>query len=177
MKKQNEEKFEGYTRITEILSPYMDFSHIETRVHRYCDLYVKNLLIEPVDEDCKPYIDSFIDWFDFIVDEVIQSEQRLFCDRWKITGQIDLILKLKNTDATFLVDIKTQQQKSSSWALQTAAYKYLVEDSSTQKITHRGCLMLDSNGQVPTMIEYKYHKRDIDFFSLAYKLHKYFKEQ
>jgi hypothetical protein len=186
MKKQNGENFEGYTRVTEILSAYTDFSHIEpsvlanaadrgTRVHRFCELYVKNLLIEPVDEDCKPYVDSFISWFDFIVDEVIQAEQRLFCDKWKITGQIDLIVKMKNSDSIYIVDIKTPQQSSKSWALQTSAYKHLVETNSNIKVGFRGCLMLDRQGGEPKMVGYENHDRDAELFFSACKLHQYFK--
>lgn len=186
MKKQTDEDTKGYTRVTSILSAYSDFSHIEpsvlayaadrgTRVHTFCELYVKNLLIEPIDADCKPYFDSFVQWFDFIVAEVIQAEQRLFCDKLKISGQIDLLLKLKGGDDIYLVDIKTPQQLSKTWALQSAAYKYLVEANSDMKINYRGCLMLDKNGGAPKMIGYENHQRDNDLFMSALALHRYFK--
>lgn len=188
MKKQHDgdgEKFLGYTRVTEILSRFTDFSHIQpsvlanacdrgSRVHHFCEMYVKNLLIEPVDDDCKPYFNSFVAWFDELVEEVIESEQRLFCDEWKITGQIDLILKLKNTDTLYIVDIKTPQQKADSWTLQTAAYKHLVESNSDLKIDYRGCLMLNRHGGFPKMIGYPSHEKDLDLFFSACKLHKFF---
>jgi len=185
MKKQkNGDSFEGYTRVTSILNPFTDFSQIHpdvlanaadrgTRVHRFCELYVKNLLIEPIDEDCKPYFESFVQWFDTVVDEVVKAEQRLFCDHWKITGQIDLVLRLKDSDSVHIVDIKTPQTCSKLWALQTAAYMHLVESNSDIKVSHRGCLMLSRSGELPTMVGYSNHDRDKDLFFSACKLHQF----
>lgn len=183
MKKQ--EKMERYRRVTEILSPFTDFSMIAphvlenaadrgTRTHHFCELYIKNLLIEPVDEDCKPYFESFVQWYDFMVSEVLHVEQRLFCDDWKITGQIDLICRLKDSDTIYIVDLKTPQSTSKTWALQTAAYQYLAEKNFGIKVGYRGCLMLNKNGDVPKMVGYENYERDSDLFFSACKLNSFF---
>lgn len=183
MKKQ--EKMERYRRVTEILSPFTDFSMIAphvlenaadrgSRTHHFCELYIKNLLIEPVDEDCKPYFESFVQWYDFVVDKVLHVEKRFYCDDWRITGQVDLICKLKNSDSVYIVDLKTPQSSSKTWQLQTAAYKYLAEKNLGIEIDYRGCLMLRKDGEVPKMCGYPNHKEDLELFFSACKLNSFF---
>ena len=184
-KNKMEEIRNGYRRVTSIVQPFTDFSMIEphvlqnaadrgTRTHHFCELYVKNLLIEPVDEDCKPYFESFVNWYDFIVEEVLYTEQRLYCDHWKITGQVDLILKLKGSDSTYIVDIKTPQTKSKSWQLQTAAYQYLATQGLGMTVQQRGCLMLDRNGGEAKFIGYSDYEKDAELFFAACKLNSFF---
>lgn len=170
-----------YRRVTEILSPFSNFSNIPadvlenaakrgTIVHEWCELYAKKQLDLGAcnNNQAKPYLDSFITWFDFLVDEVFFVEERLFCDKLMITGQIDLICKLKDSDNICVVDIKTPQTSSKSWRLQTAAYQYLATNSLNLKVSQRGCLMLDKKGGPPTFKNYKDYKRDSElFFSLC----------
>jgi len=184
MKKQNEIR-EGFTRVTSVLNPFTDFSMIEpavlanasdrgTRVHNFCELYAKNLLIEPVDEDCKPYVESFIEWFDNFVGEVLHVEERLYCDDLKITGQIDLICKLKGSDRIYIIDLKTPQTSSKSWKLQTAAYQYLSVIGLGYFIQERGCLMLDKNGGQAKFISYTDYEKDSTLYFSALKLYRFF---
>ena len=176
----------NYTRITSVLSFYSDFSNIDpvvlknacdrgTRVHRFCELYAKNLLIEPVDDDCKPYFESFVKWFDSVVDYPIYTEQRIFCETHKITGQIDLILKLKGSDTICIVDLKTPQLESKTWRLQTSAYQYLVESEFDFDKTSRACLMLDRKGGIPKYKQYSSDEIDKILFFNALELYKFFK--
>ena len=170
-----------YKRVTEILSPFTDFSNIPsevlkkaakrgTRVHELCEMYAINKLDGSTCEDseAKPYLNSFITWFDFLVEEVIFVEERLFCDKLMITGQVDLICKLKDSDNIFIVDIKTPQTSSKTWMIQTAAYQYLATNSLGLDISQRGCLMLDKKGGPPKFKGYKDYERDSNlFFSLC----------
>lgn len=174
----------GYRRVTEILQAYTDFSMIDpavlanaadrgSRVHRFCELYIKNLLIESVDNDCKPYFDSFKFWFDSVVEEVFFIEERLYCNDLKITGQIDLICSLRNSDKKFIIDFKTPQNPSKTWALQTAAYKYLAEKNLEIKIDYRGCLMLDRHAEPPKFLSYD-NDMDFELFKWACHLYEFF---
>ena len=63
-------ELERYTRVTDILKPYRDFSNIPehilqhaadrgTRVHLYCELYASKMLFEEIDQDCEPYLQAF----------------------------------------------------------------------------------------------------------------------
>ena len=175
----------GYARVTEVLAPYISFDRIDpdvlekakergTRVHKYCELYVQNLLIEKVDEECKPYVDSFIQWFDVMVKEVWVSEMRLSCSNYLISGKLDLIVTLKGDTTETLVDIKTPQQASQSWQLQTAAYRYLMRVSQGIDIPRRVCLILDREGKLPKLVEYTNHERDERLFLHAAELFHFF---
>ena len=187
MKKTKSEIREGFIRVTSVLSPFNDFSMIEpsvlknaadrgTRVHHFCELYAKNLLIESVDEDCKPYVESFIGWFDSYVDEVLLIEERLYCETKLITGQIDLVCTLKGSKGIHVVDIKTPQSPGKSWALQTSAYKYLImQNYPDMMITNRGCIMLSRRGEGAKMVSYTNYEYDIDLYMGALDLYKFFK--
>jgi len=177
-------KQENFTRVTEILNPFTKFEHIEpavlekacergSMVHRYCELYLKNLLIEPVREDCKPYFDSFLEWINFIKPEILHVEKRVYCEELKITGQIDLVCKYRNSSDIYIIDFKTPVQASPTWALQTSAYKYLAEKEFKIKIANRGCLMLDRKGYIPKFKMYD-NEKDFELFSKALELYRFF---
>lgn len=175
----------NYKRVTSILSPFTDFSNIDpkvlanaadrgTRVHKFCELYLKNLLIEPVTYDCKPYFDSFVKWCDLVLLAVIHAEERYFCDDLKITGQVDLVVMLKGDDEPIIIDIKTPQTNQKTWQLQTAAYMYLYNGTNNIPIKRRGCLMLSKLGEIAKFKEYTNNERDTELFLSAVKLHDFF---
>ena len=141
----------GYLRVTEVLKPFTSFDGIDpavlakaadrgTRVHKYCELYTQNLVIEKVDDDCIPYVNSFINWFDAMIEEVWVSEMRLSCSKYRITGKLDMVATIKGDQTESLIDLKTPQQASLSWQLQTAAYRYLLRASEGIDISRRVCL-------------------------------------
>lgn len=99
----------GYARVTEILKPYTSFEGIDpavrekaadrgTRVHSYCELYTQNLLIEKVDDDCQPYVNSFIQWYDTMVEDIWHQEYRLCCQKYRFTVKLDMIATIKGDD-------------------------------------------------------------------------------
>lgn len=173
----------GYRRITSVISTFTDFGNIDasilknaadrgTRVHKYCELHSKGLLgIEP-EEDAKPYVESFIKWFDIMVQEVLHIEKRLYCDEHMITGQIDLIVKMEEPDP-WIIDIKTPQQESKTWRLQTAGYLHLATQFEP-KTYNRACLQLDKNGGTPHLRVYPHHAKDMSLFFDALRLVEFF---
>lgn len=184
---------EGYTRISDILKAYTKFDALDPemvryaanrgqRVHSFCEAYTclyelhaQHLFSEDeIDEDCLPYVKSFIEWFQSTVDKVHSKEVRINCDRFKISGRYDLIVSLKGDEHTkVLVDIKTPQQASKTWPLQTAAYSYLL-DTISQKPERRAVLALCNKGGLPKMIEYTDLKRDECLFFKALQLYRFF---
>lgn len=127
-----------YTRVTTVLSHYSKYGAVGVdlleyacdlgeRVHRYCELFANRMLFGEVDDDCLGYVDAFIDWFDANVEEVIKTEERLYCDTLMLQGQIDLLARVKGHEGIVCLDIKTTLAKSKSWNLQTAAYRWLCQ--------------------------------------------------
>lgn len=182
--KHSNEKMEDYKRVTEILSLFTDFSQIDpavlanaadrgSRTHKFCELYLKNLLIEEVDEDCKPYFESFVKWEQIALGQIFELEERYFCEKIKVTGQIDMVLTLKGEDKPIIVDIKTPQNEQKTWPLQTAAYMYLYNQKNESPVQRRACLMLDKNGGAAKFKEYTNHESEIELFLSAVKLHNF----
>lgn len=176
----------GYARVTEILQPFAFFDGIDpavlaraadrgSRVHKYCELYTQNLLIEKIDEDCRPYVESFVQWFDAMVEEIWVSEMRLSCRKYLVTGKLDMVATLKGDKEETIVDLKTPQQASLSWRLQTAAYRYLMRACEGIDIPRRICLILDKEGGKPKIVEYTDHETDERLFLGAAELFHFFK--
>jgi hypothetical protein len=145
------------------------------RVHKYCELYSQNLLIEKVDDECKPYVDSFIYWFEAVVEELLVSEIRLSCPKYLVSGKLDMVVTIKGDTTLTLVDFKTPQQASCSWQLQTAAYRYLLRAVEGVNIQRRISLILDREGKMPRRKEYFDHEMDERLFLHAVELYHFFK--
>lgn len=174
---------DGYVRVTEILKPYVDLSHIDpfvlekaadrgSRVHEYCASYCAAHAVhahlfwdlEHVDADCAGYVQSFIEWYINNVDKLILCEKRLNCAKTKVTGKPDLIVQLKGDDAPTLVDIKTPVAAQKTWRIQTAAYHWLAVSAENIDCKRRICIQLKKDGGKAKIIEHSNLKVDVDVF-------------
>ncbi len=191
MEKENgsmseEEILPGYARVTDILKPFSNFSFIKpevlanaadrgTRVHDYCTNYANNIFITDIDEDCKPYVESFISWYDEHVYKLVESEKRLYHKQHKFTGKFDMIVKMKSSkDAITLLDIKTPLRSSRAWGIQLAAYSILMENNFSYIPEQRLVLQVSNQGKMAKTIEYLDHKKDESLFMGALNLHNHF---
>lgn len=174
----------GYTRVTEVLSPYNDFSKVPFKVlenkkrigslaHDFCEAYVLDTLIEPVPEEIKAYFDSFRKWFDYAVSEVVNAEQRLYSDKYHITGKYDALVKLRGSNDLVILDYKTCLATSKTWQVQTAAYDLLLEEAGVY-VARRCALKLDLKGEQLKLIEYTDHGGDREMFLKILQAHRFF---
>jgi len=174
----------GYTRVTEPLSLIQSFDGIDkiilkkaadrgTKVHRYCELYMMDEFT-PADEEVEPYLSSFAQWYNVIVDEPLDIERRFYDDQLKITGKIDLIAKLHGDKKPSVIDIKTSQTKSKTWPLQLAAYKYLatLENIDCDRFL---VVQLNKNGKRPEIIEYTEFNKYWELYKCALMTWRYSK--
>jgi len=157
---------DGYLRVTEVLKPFVSFDHINpvvlqkacergTRVHRYAELYAKGEYFPEPEPELAGYVKSFTRWFDEMVEEVLYLELRLYDDNLRITGQVDLIARLRGcSDSSVVIDYKTAANASLSWNLQLAAYKHLVIGYEGLYPHRRIALQLFKDGSFPKIIEY-----------------------
>lgn len=175
----------GYLRVTDVLKPFLDFSHIKpevlayaadrgTRVHLYCESYALGLFVQDVDYDCQNYVNVFKKWFDTIVQRVVHTEVRLNSVNYKLSGAFDMIAVLKGDIEPTLIDIKTPVVSSTSWQLQTAAYQMLIEECLEIRVHRRICLQLPKIGDIPKIVEYTDHKRDRERYLNALDLYRFF---
>lgn len=175
----------GYARVTEVLSIYSGLQDIDptvlaraadrgTRVHNFCELYARNLLIEEPDDDCIVYVNAFKQWFDNSIEHVELMEERINSAKYRLTGKFDLLVRFNGDDELTIVDIKTPQTKGTTWALQTAAYRILLREERKLEAQRRGCLMLPNTGASAKFVEYKNHDQDEELYLSALRLYRYF---
>src|SRR5690606_8090596 len=110
------------------------------RVHNYCEAYAQGLFVEVMDEDCKNYVEAFKVWFDSTVSEVIFTEQRINHAGYRLSGAVDMVAILKGDDKPSIIDIKTPKSPSTTWALQTGAYRMLLREETCIIASGRLCL-------------------------------------
>ena len=125
---------ENYTRVTTILYPFSGLDKIDpdilayaanrgTKVHKICEAIIEGYGEIDVDDETRPYVESFKQWWNK-GHEVVMVEQRFWCDELKITGQVDLIIKTE--EGLVIVDLKTSSKHSKTWQAQGCAYAYLA---------------------------------------------------
>lgn len=176
-----------YLRVTTPLNRYSGYDAVPvavlnyaadrgTRIHEYCDLYSLNMLFGEVDEDCIPYVQAYINWFDENVEEVVSTEERLFSDELKIQGQIDLIARVKGYEGTSVVDIKSSLKVNKTYNLQTAAYRHLCEVNGTG-ISHRLIVQVKKDGTfevVPYDVKGFEYEEELTLYKGILEAHLYF---
>lgn len=174
-----------HVRVTDVLAPYHNFSDINPEVlanaarrgelvHQLCELHASSLFIPEIDEDCKPYFEAFIKWFDSTVKETVCLEQRINSQKYKLSGKCDMVVILKYDELPTIVDIKTPQITHNSWQLQTAAYRLLLREELGINCHRRLCIKLPKKGSMAVTVEYENHVRDERLFLNALELYRFF---
>jgi len=161
---------QGYTRVSSILGQWDTFGHIDkavlqnkadlgTRVHEAIDNHHKGLFV-PLDDKANWYFESYIRWDRLTNAKIVKNEERYYCDKLMITGQIDALIELPGESKPVLVDYKTSANESPKiWPLQACFYHYLVTQTGLDISDRLIFLKLDKNGELPKVYEYKYTKQ------------------
>jgi len=177
---------EGYTRVSDVLKPFRNFSMISPevlenaalrgeKVHKYCELYASNMLFEDVSKECEGYVKSFKEWFDSNNVKPLYMEKRLNCPENMITGRFDMIAMIN--DEYYLIDLKTSAKPSLAWDLQLAAYKMLIFYYMDIVIKYRMTIMLSKTGKKARSIVYEDDNKKIDMFLNALELYRFFEKE
>ncbi len=152
----------GYTRVTEILYPFSGLKDVDpyrvqhaaergTKVHKICESIILGFGEWNVDEETKPYVESFKLWWQQ-GHNVIAVEERFYDDEYMLTGAVDMIVRTPECD--IIVDIKTSYKPSKTWPLQGSAYAHMARKAGydAQKIHF---LHLDREGGHPRIYDYQ----------------------
>lgn len=175
-------ELDGYTRVTEVLETYANIDSIPddilqraadrgTYVHKICEAHLMCMGVPEIDSEYAGYVDSFLNW------RAKQGEDaefifldRFFDEKLKITGECDCVM-IKDGKSS-LIDFKTSYKESKTWALQGAAYAYLMKNAGMTAdeilFIH---LIKDGSDAVVFNYEYKSNK---ELFFKALDLHRYF---
>ena len=160
----------GYTRISSILGQWDTFGHIDTvvlankanigtRVHQAIDNYHEGLYA-PLDGASSGYFKSYESWEKAVNPRFDRTEERYYCDKLMITGQVDAICLLPGDTKPCIVDYKTSVQESPKmWPLQACFYHYLALQSGLDLSNRLIFIKLDKLGEMPKIFEYTYTKQ------------------
>lgn len=152
---------ENYQRVTNVLYPFSGLEKIDsqivahaaergTKVHKICEGIIQGFGELGVDDETRPYIESFKKWWEK-GHKVVVMEQRFWDDEIEITGQVDLILD--TPDGLAIVDLKTSSRPSKTWQAQGSAYAYLAKKAN-HDIKKIFFLHLSKEGREPRIYEY-----------------------
>ncbi len=148
-----------------------------TRIHEYASSHLQGLWIPEIETEYQPYTESFKIWADENIDRVLVMDKRLYDDVQCFSGQFDMIVILKSSKKTALIDLKTSHSVSKSWPIQLAAYKHLCEING-HHIDSVYNLHLKKSSLNIKSVRIPYTEKDItsawEIFSSALRCYKYF---
>ena len=143
-----------FPSVTQILSPFSDFSKIRpdvleaaaakgTRVHAACALICKGgwPVVAPEEQG---YVDSFLRWFSR-VEQVHHIEEEFRDEAMGFMGHPDLVVTWEGR--SMVVDLKTPVGLQKLWELQLAGYGHLVRKGTAVEAV--ATLQLDPQGGIP----------------------------
>ena len=169
-------------RVTTVLAPFSGYGSLPQenvkaagvrgdKVHKIIEGYLDGLGLWGVDEETKPYIDSFLLWWH---DQfpIIVKEKRFTCLKHNITGQCDLIVQTEN--GLVLIDWKTSAKENHTWKLQGSAYWYLAKEAGYE-ITTVWFVKLEKTGKIAR--QFTYDNCFDEFLKCLDIYNKYFKKQ
>jgi len=159
----------GYTRVSEILSQWDRFGHIDkevlqrkaqigTNVHKAIEDHHNDMcpILEKAEEG---YFESYKKWFESTNPQILNLEKRFYSDSMMITGQVDAIIRFPHSEDSILVDFKTSASESPKiWPLQAGFYRMLAEENNLVLSDRLIFLRLKRDGQAAHVHEYVYSK-------------------
>lgn len=168
---------EGYTRVTDILSPFAGYSKVDPEImkkaghrgdiiHKVCDAMVKKVGVLPYPVLYQPYIESFKIWAEGKV--IKPNPGRLYYDPLMLTGEIDALIP--NGDGWTLIDFKTSSKEGQTWYLQGSAYAHMLR-AEGYTIHEIQFVHLSKTGKAPKIYTYQ---ENWDKFLTCYEMHKEF---
>lgn len=165
-----------YARVSEVIAPLNDFGRIPfqvlenkarigTETHDAIEKYILTKECIFINDDCMGYFESFKRWWDLLQYDVVITEQRLFCDKLRITGKMDALIS-KNGQIPLLLDYKTSVKESPTWRLQAHLYRHLLNVNEIETQLEMWFVKLDKNGKLPKLFIYK-HDQEIHDSGIA----------
>lgn len=159
----------GIDKANEIIKAKADFG---TAVHDAIDAFNKNRKPDIHDDEVQKRFDLYLDWHKRNVEEVFLSEYHVWHDTFRYQGTFDILLKLKGDDCLAMVDVKTPETVSESWALQINAYRQAFESMKIKKYPKIGrslVLQLTDKSKIHELQSEKYF---MEFLRFLYNYNK-----
>lgn len=97
-----------------------------TLVHQVCADYARGEFTVRAPPEIDPIFQAYREWFDSTVEQVVAIEQPCYHMGYQIGGTPDLVAVLKGDSRPAVLDIKTSKAIYPVMALQTAAYREMI---------------------------------------------------
>ncbi len=180
----------GYIRVSEILAQWDRFGGIDkdvlakkaalgTAVHEAIGADSSNVFV-PLEDSHKGYFESFQRWKRLVNPEIVETELRLYCDKLKITGCVDALVKFQGSDNPehlFLVDYKTSVSEAEKiWPMQGAFYHYLATQNGRKLSPNIMFIKLNKDGLQPKVYTYFFSTQLMNVCISAYTTFMYLKK-
>lgn len=177
---------EGYTRVTELLKPWQDFSAIPpevlqaksligTHVHEAISLYASGLPYQGLTHREEKYMESYKKWDENRLPQFLMSEERLYDHDLKLTGQIDSVVLFEGETQGVVLDFKCSLNLSlSQWKIQLGWYHILCAKNSIETMPEGCVLQLNDKGLSAQEYWFKFTDEDIQDCWDVYKAYRYF---
>lgn len=99
---------------------------IGTAVHKACEDWIKNKTIPSLDEQGMKMFENFKNWAEENKVEFLESEIRVYSEKYWYAGTIDLVIKLNGH--VYIGDIKTSSGIWDEHFYQTAGYQLALQE-------------------------------------------------
>jgi hypothetical protein len=150
-------------------APYQTTARAATRgstIHSIVESYKHTKEhIETVPEEYRGYAQAFYNWVNDNDIEIIEHERTVFSREYEFAGTLDLLVKNKQSEKTFIIDVKTGKGIYPEAFLQLSAYKQALKEEG-QEVDHIAVLLLKEDGKY----EFGQGEERLDVFLAAVKL-------
>jgi len=150
-------------------------AEIGTSLHNVCRLFNRDQSFEvPTTSQIGQMFNAYRQWFEMVIDTVIETEQLVVSKKFNYAGTFDLLAVLKGDTLPSVIDLKTSKDFWPTMALQLAAYREALLEEG-KEVNRRLVVRIDKleTGKLEVK-EYSQHARDFNAFLAALSLFRYF---
>jgi len=150
-------------------------AEIGTSLHNVCRLFNRDQSFEiPPTSQIGQMFDTYRQWFEVVIDTVIETEQLVVSKKFGYAGTFDLLAVLKGDTIPSVIDLKTSKDFWPTMALQLAAYREALLEEG-KEVDRRLVVRVDKLEAGKLQVkEYSQHARDFNAFLNALGLFRYF---
>lgn len=152
-----------------------DMAQIGTSLHNVCRVFNRDQSFEmPSTSQIGQMFDTYRQWFEMVIDTVIETEHLAVSKKFGYAGTFDLLAVLKGDSTPSVIDLKTSKDFWPTMALQLAAYREALLEEG-KEVNRRLVVRIDKleTGKLEVK-EYTQHARDFNVFLAALSLFRYF---
>ena len=150
-------------------------AEIGTGLHKVCHIFNNDRSFEmPTTSKIGQMFDTYKQWFEAVIDEVIGTEQLVVNKKFGYAGTFDLLAVLKGDTVPSVIDLKTSKDFWPTMALQLAAYREALLEEG-KRVNRRLIVRIDRLETPKLEVkEYTQHAGDFNAFLAALSLFRYF---